>query len=60
MVLRDRVTLGLNLASLVRGLAGGVLAAYPAIAPFSEQELSNLTVDDNARQDTCFPGVTGS
>lgn len=43
--MRPRLTLFLNLASLVLGLLGAGFAAWPTVRPFHGQELMDLTVD---------------
>lgn len=40
-----RISLSLNLVSLVLGLGGAVLAAYPALSPFRGQQLRPILAD---------------
>jgi hypothetical protein len=47
MVVRARITLSLNIASLALGLLGAGFAAYPAFSPFHGQELKPFTADNN-------------
>lgn len=42
---RIRISPLLNIAGLVLGLAGALLAAYPAVSPFHGQQLRDFTVD---------------
>lgn len=51
-MIRIGISLLLNLASLVLGLAGAALAAYPALAPFHGQQLQEFRADTTFLQKT--------